>query len=261
MTDSECGRQIFRCEDDFTAMMTAVYDAWKWSGGKKHDLVRLELPCECNYELFANYVTVEADEEKCNKVVRSIRNKLSEEIFGEVFKASLSERADKADAIYHFLVVAFRDGKRVLTEFGNSDVMRLFEIVRFVNNEAHFMREFIRFAELEGNVLFAKINPKNDIITLVAPHFADRMPSENWIIYDERRRRAVLHAGNAGWYVTDDSLIAERLSYAEREKGYQDLWKIFFDTIAIKERINYRLQRQMMPLRYRENVVEFNKQF
>jgi len=36
-----------------------------------------------------------------------------------------------------------------------------------------------------------------------------------------------------------------------------DLWKAFFETIAIKERANSDLQRNNMPLHYRKHVTEF----
>jgi probable DNA metabolism protein len=38
---------------------------------------------------------------------------------------------------------------------------------------------------------------------------------------------------------------------------YQDLWKIFFENIAIKERINPKLQRNNLPLRFRKDMTEF----
>lgn len=40
------------------------------------------------------------------------------------------------------------------------------------------------------------------------------------------------------------------LTYSEDEKQLQKLWKLFVDTIAIKERVNPKLQRQMLPLQF-----------
>ena len=50
------------------------------------------------------------------------------------------------------------------------------------------------------------------------------------------------------------------LQYSAEEKDMQRLWKLFVDTIAIKERINTDLQRQMLPLRYRKYMKEFAKE-
>ncbi len=254
----ETMQTVFLCDNEFMAIMTAVYDAWAWSIGRGHDKVHIELNGKENYSLFTEYIEVRADENKCKKVVRSVKNKLSEEIFGEIFLASLSDKDDKAEAIYHFLVVAFKEGRRVLSMLGDARVMRLFEIVRYVKNEWGFSREFLRFTELRSGALFAKIKPNNDVITLMAPHFADRFPEENWMIYDEGRKTAVIHPKGGEWFVTTDDISLDDINYAESEEEYQKLWKTFFNTIAIKERANYKLQRQVMPLRYRGNVVEFN---
>jgi len=250
-------KKVFICDDDFVSIMTAVYDAWDFSRGRKNELVRLELAGCGEFELFTEYVEVRPDEEKCAKVVRSVRNKISEEVFGEVFRGTLSDKSDKADAIYRFLVAAFKSGRKVLYELGNPAVMRLFELTRYVGNEQHRLLGFIRFEELYNGVLFSKIAPVNNVLTLIAPHFCDRLPNENWIIYDERRKIASIHRKQGGWCLTSDALVLERIVSAETENFYKDLWKTFFDTIAIEERKNYKLQRQLMPLRYRENIVEF----
>ena len=47
--------------------------------------------------------------------------------------------------------------------------------------------------------------------------------------------------------------------YSEDEELWQKLWKRFVDTIAIKERINPRLQMQMLPLRFRKYMKEFDE--
>ena len=49
------------------------------------------------------------------------------------------------------------------------------------------------------------------------------------------------------------------LTYSEDEKQLQKLWKLFVNTIAIKERVNPKLQRQMLPLRFRKYMKEFSE--
>ena len=38
---------------------------------------------------------------------------------------------------------------------------------------------------------------------------------------------------------------------------YTDMWKIFFETIAIKQRYNPECQRNLMPVWMRKHVTEF----
>ena len=48
-----------------------------------------------------------------------------------------------------------------------------------------------------------------------------------------------------------------QLVYSEEEEVYRELFTEFCNTIAIEERINLKLQRQMCALRYRPYMVEF----
>ena len=45
--------------------------------------------------------------------------------------------------------------------------------------------------------------------------------------------------------------------YSEEEREIRKLFKIFHKSIAIQERKNLGLQRQLLPLRFRENMSEF----
>ena len=45
---------------------------------------------------------------------------------------------------------------------------------------------------------------------------------------------------------------------SESEEKFQNLWKTFFDSVAIKSRKNKKLQQQTVPLIYRTYMTEFN---
>lgn len=40
------------------------------------------------------------------------------------------------------------------------------------------------------------------------------------------------------------------------EVAYQELWKLFFNTIAIRERTNPKCQMQFMPKKYWQDLIE-----
>ena len=48
-----------------------------------------------------------------------------------------------------------------------------------------------------------------------------------------------------------------RLDYSDKEQYYSELFRGFVQAIVIKERKNPALQRNMLPLRFREYMVEF----
>ncbi|MEW4413986.1 DUF4130 domain-containing protein [Clostridium sp. AN503] len=55
---------------------------------------------------------------------------------------------------------------------------------------------------------------------------------------------------------TDSAVWQERLEQETDEAVFEELWKTFHRTIAIKERENPRCQRNMLPLRFRKYMTE-----
>lgn len=112
---------------------------------------------------------------------------------------------------------------------------------------------------LNDRIYVAHIDPKSDVVIILAENFTDRMNCENWVIVDDTRKKAVIHPKLSNYYIrelTDDEMAA----LAETEKGedyFTSLWKNYFESIAIKERANYVCQRTHFPLWMREHAVEF----
>ena len=79
----------------------------------------------------------------------------------------------------------------VLEQYSNPHVMRMLELRRKVGNESHHFNEFARFQSLDRKVYVSHLEPKSDVIMLVGRHFADRMPSEHWMIIDDNRKTDV----------------------------------------------------------------------
>ena len=248
---------VFTCCDTFDDMMTCIYDAWAARLG--HSNIRLQTEPIGNFELFCEYRHIDADKEKVKKVIRSIQNKICPQAFYDVYTASLSYESNKLDIIYRFLIVGFLYQKQVTQMLGNPAVAALFELKRKVTNEAHQFREFVRFSRLNENILLSVIEPKCNVLTLLAPHFEDRMPSENWMIIDKNRKIALIHSWDQKSFLSP--LTKEELSFLENSRQntdlYSELWKTFFHSVAIKERKNARCQRNLMPLWFRKNMTEF----
>lgn len=248
---------VYTCEDTFEAMMTCIYDAWASKEG--HQNIRLQTEPLGNYELFCDYRHVDADAEKCQKVIRSIQKKISFSAYQMVFRCAMSAQPEKLDVIYRFLLLGFAHGAKVTTMLQSPYVMAIFEADRTVKNEAHYTREFLRFQALPNNVLVSHIEPKADILTHLAHAFEDRLPSENWMIVDDKRQTAIVHPADTDSYLT-------KLTAGEMEKlkmteslgdPFVDLWKTFFTTIGIKERKNPVCQRNHLPIWYRKHMTEF----
>ncbi|MBH1940118.1 TIGR03915 family putative DNA repair protein [Mobilitalea sibirica] len=253
--------KIFLCENSIDGIFTAVYVAW--SSGYGHSNVKIEEECEdhsySNMELFSDYITVKTDYDLAMKVSRSIKNKISEEVYQIVCRVALSNHIGKADLIYRFLIRGFQIGSGIMEHLSEEVVSTVFKINRYVSYEAHHFLGFVRFSKQESGLLTSVIHPKNNVLSLISSHFADRLSNEKFVIYDENRKTASVHIPGRPWFIVQISdynvNLFEDISCEEDE--YQDLWKTFFDSIAIKERTNPKLQRNNLPLRFRGDMTEF----
>lgn len=248
---------IFVCGEEPEDIWCAIYDAWMSRLG--HGNVRIEPDGE-NRELFSEYREVKKEEWKAQKVISSIRKKLSEHIYEQVYKAALSQERFRADKIYRFLIYAFALGRGVLDMLQIPEVHDFFQMNRHLEREYSHMMGFTRFSQMKDGILLSRIGPKNDITVLLASHFADRMPEENWILYDVNRKKAAVHQAGAGWVLlrADSAQWQSRMEANTDERQFEDLWKAFHTSIGILERYNPRCQMTMLPLRYRPYMTEFH---
>lgn len=241
--------------------MTGVYDAYASKLG--YENVKLQMIDEMDRELFAEYVEVETDGEKSAKVLRTIRRELGLEAHETICQAAASWDYRKADAIYRTIVLGLHlpKKKNVMNCLTKDYVCTVAELGKKTWNEAHRLMGFVRFTELSGGILYADIRPENDALPFIAPHFANRYPEENWIIYDEGREKFAIHKAKKGWMILEGMTITnevkDRLSMEEDD--YRQMWKAFTKSIAIEARKNAKLQKQLLPLKFRDKMVEFKE--
>lgn len=249
---------VYTCTDDFESMMTCIYEAWASKEGHKN--IKLLLEPIGNLELFCEYRHVEPDSQKAQKVVHSIRQKISARAYQMIFRCAMSTHPDKLDMIYRFLLLGFAYPKDIMHMLQHPYVMAVFEQNRAVINETHQYREFARFQAAPGGILVATIEPNADILTLLAPAFEDRLPSENWMILDANRHTAAVHPADELTYFTSLSAReqTELLEAAKSADPYRELWKGFFQQISIEQRTNPACQRTHLPLHYRKYMPEFS---
>lgn len=258
-------KHVFLCEDSLEGILTAVYVAWDSKVGHRNVEIRTEDPE--NMELFCVYHTVASDITKAEKVLNTIKKRLGEEITEYICYAACAESKEKGTAVYATLVDCLSVhgasyGKHHLENMKNPFVRKVIELHRTVWYEYHHYLGFLRFKQITEQVLFGTITPKNDILIFLQEHFSDRFSAEYWIIYDNKRKKALLHEPHSACsiYSGTDQLL-EQLSAAEdMEQDYEQLFQQFCSSISIAERTNTSLQRQNLPLRFREHMVEFSKE-
>lgn len=249
------------CEDSLEGIFTAIYDAYALKDGHEH--IHVQVGEEDNYRLFAVYLYSQPDFVKTNKVIRTLKSRLGEEVYLAICRAASSFCPDKGEAVYRTVVegITGGSGRRTMDNLRNPYVTRTFELARRTANEAHHEIEFLRFKELEQGVLYAEIGPENNVLSFIMPHFADRLAPENFMIHDEKRGLFGVHPAREEWYLVSgtEEFVRESLKWSEKEMKYRELFTLFHKTIAIKERENKHLQQQMLPLRFQDYMVEFDQ--
>ena len=252
--------QVYVCEDSIEGIFTAIYDAWASKRGHVNNKIQLEHNTEI--ALFCSYLSVKPDLEKAEKVTRSIKQKIGLEAYRYIYYMALSNRDDKADAIYRFMILGFHYGSQVMDHLSNDAVNLMAKTYKRVSMERHRYTGFVRFEELSNHILVSKIRPENNILPILAPHFVDRFSSENFMIIDESRQMAVVHPARKQWFILSMELMDQNVleEVSEREKEMKGAWATFVEHISIKEREHLKLQQNMCPLRYREFMPEFKKE-
>ena len=254
-------RFLYLCENSLEGIFSGIYKAYEDRHSHEENEIRIYTP-SFNRELFCRYISVETDYDRACKVARTVQRDISTEAYGFLQKTASSFRPEKADAIYRFVIEGLRVGKRVLNHLTAPFMQTLISIDRHVENEIHHFKEFLRFQELENGALFGRINPRNAILPFLADHFQDRFSMEDWMIADTVHRTVLIHRKNQECIcasmeeVEFDDLD---LVFSEEEESMQKLWKLFVDTIAIQQRVNPKLQRQLLPLRFRKYMNEFHE--
>ncbi|MCI8306517.1 MAG: DNA metabolism protein [Lachnospiraceae bacterium] len=249
-------RRVYLCEDSPEGILTAIYDAWSSRYGHSHNYIQINSCTDNN--MFYEYIDIIPDLKKAKSIVTSIKTKISVDFYELVETCLLSCDKNRADDIYRLIILGFSVGPSARTYLAYPAIQRIMKIHKNVWNEYHHYLGFIRFEELQDKTLFARFRPHNNIISNIIPHFADRFPEENIMIVDVSRNIvAVSRHGLVGYTVTDINFDRITLPTSENEQLLKKMWKGFIESIEIKERANPGLQRQNMPLRFREFTTEF----
>ena len=249
---------VYRCEDSMDSIFTAIYLAYE----EKRDHEDTFLSLTDDPVLFAENVYVVSDRQKIIKVMRSLYRIFGEEDYVSLCLALASEDTEKAQAVYRTIVDGLSQKRRaghLFDNLANAEVHHAFSLARAAGRELDHLRGFVRFQELENGVLYAKICPKHNAVTFLMPHFSDRLPQENFMIYDEKRGVFGIHPAGKQWYLfySGESEAPFDLKISGEEQTYQELFRYFCHKIAVEERENPTLQRNMLPLRFRSNMTEF----
>lgn len=198
------------------------------------------------------YLKIDNKDEIFNKY----NNKLTYPIIYSCYKVYLSNDERKELIIYYFIKNSLIYKNKIFDHRYLNCVLHTIRISKYVSEEAHKLKGFLRFKELKSGVLYAEMSPNNNVIFILAEHFKKRLMNEKFLIKDVNRGIYAFYDGKKIYYLNNDELINLKIDITNNEIEIENLWKTFFNTVGIKERENKKVQMNFMPKRYWKYIIE-----
>ncbi|MDR0573099.1 MAG: TIGR03915 family putative DNA repair protein [Tannerella sp.] len=249
---------IFFYDKTFDGLLSAVFDAYSLKIFPEKLLQTGDA-----IPLFTDTThTVVTEEEHAKRVWQALHRRLLKNACNMLMHVWLSELEGSDDLLFRYICKMFAMTKEMEYNFGDTDILEVEKIARKVSHEAQYLRQFIRFQKAADNIFFAPTKPVYNALPLAIDHFTNRFADQQWVIYDLRRKYGYfydLHTAKEITFTNDERLLGGKLDeslMAEDEKLFQDLWKGYFKAMTIKERINPRLHKKNMPVRFWRYLTE-----
>lgn len=254
---------VYVFDGTMDGLLSAVFDAFLLKEEPEQLLTGgdvLPLFCERIYK-------VTTDAEKARRVWTGLEKQLPREALRIISTSQLSELQELWQPLFMLVCKVFRQGKEVVSNFADPDVLTVTQIARRVAHEAHRMMQFVRFQKAKDGTYLAVISPDHNVLPLIVDHFHDRFNDQPWLIYDARRHYGYHYDGESPpIHITFENETSVPFSLADGKLSddilssddhlLHDLWRTYFKAICIRERLNPRKQLNDMPRRYWKYLTE-----
>lgn len=250
---------IFVYDKTFEGLLTAVFDAY--SRRSFPDLLLAEgEPFPLFYD---EAVTIYTDDAKVDRVWKGLQKKISATALSVITVTWLSELPEVDLLLFRYIRKAIDAPRTIELNFGDPDVLEVSKIWKKVTNERLRVMQFLRFQKAADGTFFAAVKPIYNVLPLTLSHLTDRFADQCWLLYDLQREYGYYYDRKETTEVRFEEkeahllsgLLSEELMDAD-EKLFQQMWKTYFKSIAIKERLNPKLHRQHMPARFWKYMPE-----
>ncbi|KIO43607.1 MULTISPECIES: TIGR03915 family putative DNA repair protein [Sanguibacteroides] len=244
---------IYIYDKTFEGLLTAVFDAY--SRRSFPDMLKGEgEPLPLFYDETYAVVT---DEKRSNRVWNALQKKLSAPALSTLVMNWLSELPEIDLLLFRYIHKAIDAPTSIELNFSDPDVLEITKNAKKVNNERLRVVQFLRFQKAADGTFFAALKPLYNVLSLTLKHLQDRFSDQKWLIYDLKREYGYYYDLTTVTEVRFDTkenhlltgILDENLMDRD-EKLFQRLWKEYFKSITIKERLNPKLHRRNLPARF-----------
>lgn len=208
-------------------------------------------------------MTICTDDAKVDRVWKGLQKRLSAMALSVITVTWLSELPEADMLLFRYIRKAIDAPRTIELNFGDPDVLEVSKVWKKVTNERLRVIQFLRFQKAADGTFFAAVKPVYNVLPLTLPHLKDRFADQCWLLYDLKREYGYYYDLKEATEVRFEEkeahllsgLLGEELMDAD-EKLFQQMWKTYFKSIAIKERLNPKLHRQHMPARFWKYMPE-----
>lgn len=192
------------------------------------------------------------EKDKSERVKKAIIRELGS--FKEIEYAFSSYKESKDMIIFGYLQMLFKYGTKIEFMLNNNVMISFHSLCYEVTRECNHIKGFLRFNETANGIYYAQIEPDNNILKFIMPHFTDRFNNQKFLIHDVKRNIV-------GIYDTFKSAVFQNntkldIQLSEKEEYIQRMFRAYYKTITINERKNKKLMLGFMPRRYHKNMPE-----
>ena len=239
--------KILYIEDNLACFLCALYHAYH---KEKADMITTD---SGSITLLDEVIEITVDLNISRKVRKGIIHKYGH-IYEDIKDAFLSGDNTKSQKIYKYFDLLLKQGKKILTMYNSPIVIDFNDIIKKVRHEAHRLHGFLRFKEMDNGIFYSYFGSDNDVIELVLPHFIARYNSQQFVLHDIKRKKLAYFDGADIHFAVADNVS---ITLSDNEVLFGKLWKEYFDSVTINERLNPKLQRQFLPKKYQFFMNEF----
>lgn len=215
----------------------------------------------CSEHNFTPTLTDEGIKLELNHSFNPQNLKVTNNILKTIYYVYLSEAEYKELIIYYFLLNALKYQNKIFSMRNLKCVDKTLKIAKYVSNENHKLKGFLRFKEINNHILYGEINPTNNILELLSNHFKNRLKNEFWIIKDIGRDMYSIYDKKKYYIISGTNINLKEINIDDKELEIEKLWISFFKTIGITSRKNKRCQMNFMPKKYWKYMIEMREEY
>ncbi len=250
--------KMFVYDGSWMGLLTAFFEVYEYKFSEPF----ISVENNSSASLFSEAHKVHTNEEKAERVLIKLKQKVSLKSYRELYKTFLSEEKGRENIMLNYVKYILKNKISVENNYAQTDVLYLHQTSRKVDREKHRMEAFVRFQCTKDELYYSIIQPDYNVLPLIIPHFKNRYADQKWLIYDAMRKYGIYYDLKVVSEVQIDFSADQNNKtelknvYDENESLYQVLWQQYFKSINIAARKNTKLHIQHMPKRYWKYLVE-----